>query len=229
MNSPEDPTRPVRRSTPEPEKTPDSTAMNAENTGPTPSPGAGSSREGTADSSRGGTAETASESSPRGASAGRTSAVQQPSGDATSGDRASQGPARTGRSRRESTSAEEPSATRKPAGTTQQPEPRHGTGTEEPTGEKEGGGRTAGIWLALILGAIVLVLLLIFILQNNAAAHFEYLGGQFELPLGVAMLLAAIAGALIMALVGSVRMIQMSLTIRRLRKQQEKMQRLAGR
>ncbi|MFC7457265.1 lipopolysaccharide assembly protein LapA domain-containing protein [Brachybacterium sp. GCM10030267] len=88
-----------------------------------------------------------------------------------------------------------------------------------------GGGTTAGLWIALILGAIVLVLLLIFVIQNSETAAFEYFNAQFDLPLGVAMLLAAIAGALVMALVGSVRMIQMSWTIRRLRKAQEKIHR----
>ncbi len=88
-----------------------------------------------------------------------------------------------------------------------------------------GGGKTATTWIALILGAIVLVLLLIFVIQNNQTAGFEYFSAQFDLPLGVAMLLAAIAGALVMALVGSVRMVQMGWTIRKLRKQQEKAQR----
>lgn len=84
------------------------------------------------------------------------------------------------------------------------------------------GGKTAGLWISLILGAVVLILLLIFVIQNNVKATFEYFGAQFDLPLGVAMLLAAIAGALVMALVGSVRMVQMSWTIRKLRKNQER-------
>jgi len=88
-----------------------------------------------------------------------------------------------------------------------------------------GGGKTAGVWIALILGAIVLVMLLIFVIQNNTPAAFVYFATEFQLPLGVAMLLAAIAGALVMALVGSVRMMQMGWTIRKLRKQQEKVQR----
>ncbi|MDN5820511.1 MAG: lipopolysaccharide assembly protein LapA domain-containing protein, partial [Brachybacterium sp.] len=87
------------------------------------------------------------------------------------------------------------------------------------------GGKTAGMWIGLILGAIILVMLLIFVIQNNVTAGFQYFGTEFDLPLGVAMLLAAIAGALVMALVGSVRMIQMSWTIRKLRKQQEKVHR----
>ena len=93
---------------------------------------------------------------------------------------------------------------------------------EEPSG---GGGKTAGLWISLILGAIVLVLLLIFVLQNNTTATFQYFSAQFELPLGIAMLLAAIAGALVMALVGSMRMIQMGWTIRKLRKQQDRIHR----
>lgn len=87
------------------------------------------------------------------------------------------------------------------------------------------GGMHIGLWIALILGAIVLVLLLIFIIQNNVSTQFQYFGAQFQLPLGVAMLLAAVAGALVMALVGSVRMIQMGLSIRKLRKNQEKIRR----
>ncbi|HJB10388.1 MAG TPA: DUF1049 domain-containing protein [Candidatus Brachybacterium merdavium] len=97
-----------------------------------------------------------------------------------------------------------------------------------PEAEPRSGGRTAGLWISLILGAIVLILLLIFIIQNNVPTRFEYFTAQFQLPLGVAMLLAAIAGALVMALVGSVRMVQMSWTIRRMRKQQEKIHRATG-
>ncbi|GAA4529896.1 lipopolysaccharide assembly protein LapA domain-containing protein [Brachybacterium paraconglomeratum] len=92
----------------------------------------------------------------------------------------------------------------------------------EPVGA---GGKTAGMWIGLILGAIILVLLLIFVIQNNVTAGFQYFGAQFDLPLGVAMLLAAIAGALVMALVGSMRMVQMSWTIRKLRKQQDRIHR----
>ena len=97
--------------------------------------------------------------------------------------------------------------------------------TPEPVADGGGGGKTAGMWIGLILGAIILVLLLIFVIQNNQTAGFQYFSAEFDLPLGVAMLLAAIAGALVMALVGSVRMIQMSWTIRKLRKQQDKIHR----
>ena len=109
-------------------------------------------------------------------------------------------------------------APRRRAETAEQPR------TPEIEDVKAGGGKTAGIWIALILGAVVLILLLIFVIQNNVQATFEYFGAQFDLPLGVAMLLAAIAGALVMALVGSVRIFQLSWTVRKLRKTQARIQ-----
>ena len=67
----------------------------------------------------------------------------------------------------------------------------------------------AVVWASLFVGVILMILLLVFIIQNNVSTKFDYFTWQFSLPLGVAMLLAALAGALIRALVGSVRMIQM--------------------
>jgi uncharacterized integral membrane protein len=71
-------------------------------------------------------------------------------------------------------------------------------------------GLSAAIWTALIVGALILVLLLIFILQNNVPARFQYFTWSFELPLGVAMLLAALAGILIAGIAGSVRIALLS-------------------
>ena len=70
--------------------------------------------------------------------------------------------------------------------------------------------------------APVLILLLVFIIQNNVATRFEYMAWTFSLPLGVAMLLSAIAGALIMALVGSVRMFSLGHRVRKLERERER-------
>ena len=86
-------------------------------------------------------------------------------------------------------------------------------------------GVTGGTWIALILGTLILVLLLIFILQNNVPADFAYFGFEFNLPLGVAMLFAAIAGVLIAALLGSVRLFKLSRRVRKLEKERETIKR----
>ena len=77
---------------------------------------------------------------------------------------------------------------------------------------------SGGVWVSLILGAVITVLLLVFIIQNNTASQFQYFGWNFSLPLGVAMLLAAIAGVLVAGIVGSVRIFILS---RRLKKVQK--------
>lgn len=83
-------------------------------------------------------------------------------------------------------------------------------------------GVSGTVWAALIVGVVVLILLLVFIIQNNVATQFEFLAWTFSLPLGVAMLLSAIAGALIMALVGSVRMFTLSHRLRKLERERER-------
>jgi uncharacterized integral membrane protein len=60
-----------------------------------------------------------------------------------------------------------------------------------------------------------LVFLLIFILQNLSRASVSFLGFGGTLPMGVAMLFAAVAGALLVALVGSARILQLRRGTRR--------------
>ncbi len=103
--------------------------------------------------------------------------------------------------------------------------PRPPVGTDPKLDEHQRQGITGGTWIALILGALILIMLLIFILQNNVPADFAYLGWTFQLPLGVAMLFAAIAGVLVMALFGSVRLIKQGHRVRRLEKERETIKR----
>lgn len=69
--------------------------------------------------------------------------------------------------------------------------------------------RTSGIWVASIAFAVLLLLLLIFILQNNRSVPLRFLGFDGSMPLGVAMLLAAVLGALIVAMAGVARVLQL--------------------
>ncbi|WP_406280529.1 lipopolysaccharide assembly protein LapA domain-containing protein [Nocardia sp. NBC_00881] len=69
--------------------------------------------------------------------------------------------------------------------------------------------RTGHTWTGLILGALILVVLLIFILQNLETVEVSLFFWHFSLPLGVAVLLSVIGGALVMALVGGARILQL--------------------
>jgi uncharacterized integral membrane protein len=65
------------------------------------------------------------------------------------------------------------------------------------------------LWVTLVAAAFVLLLLLIFILQNGQQAQVSFLGAHGSLPMGVALLLAAVFGVLLVALPGTVRILQL--------------------
>ncbi|MGB3483623.1 MAG: lipopolysaccharide assembly LapA domain-containing protein [Mycobacterium sp.] len=69
--------------------------------------------------------------------------------------------------------------------------------------------RAAALWGSLIVGFLVLIVLLIFIAQNTESAEFAFLGWHWSLPLGVAILFAAVAGGLLTVAVGAVRIFQL--------------------
>lgn len=69
--------------------------------------------------------------------------------------------------------------------------------------------RAAALWSSLILGFLVLIVLLIFIAQNTASTQFAFLTWRWDLPLGVAILFAAVCGGLITAFVSAARMFQL--------------------
>ena len=78
--------------------------------------------------------------------------------------------------------------------------------------------RISGLWVAVACFALVLLLLLIFILQNGRTVDIAYFGAHGHIPLGVALLLAAVCGALLVILAGAARMGQLRATARRHRR-----------
>jgi len=78
--------------------------------------------------------------------------------------------------------------------------------------------RTSGLWVAVGFFAVVLLLLLIFILQNGAQVSVNYLGAHGHLPLGVALLLSAVCGVLLVVLAGTARISQLRAAARRQRR-----------
>ncbi|WP_411734690.1 lipopolysaccharide assembly protein LapA domain-containing protein [Paeniglutamicibacter sp.] len=69
--------------------------------------------------------------------------------------------------------------------------------------------RAGVIWAFTIVAIVVLILLVIFMMQNQAQATVYFLGLQGEMALGVTMLLAAVGGAVVVAIVAAVRIIQL--------------------
>ncbi|PRQ12569.1 DUF1049 domain-containing protein [Corynebacterium sp. 13CS0277] len=70
-------------------------------------------------------------------------------------------------------------------------------------------------WVALIAGLLLLIGLLVFILQNQQKVEITLFTWTGTVPAGVGFLLAAILGALIMALVGGVRMLELRRQVKR--------------
>jgi len=75
--------------------------------------------------------------------------------------------------------------------------------------------RASALWSSLILGFLILIVLLIFITQNTASTAFTFINWHWNLPLGVAILLAAVAGGLVTALVSAARMFQLRRTAKK--------------
>jgi uncharacterized integral membrane protein len=75
--------------------------------------------------------------------------------------------------------------------------------------------RISGVWVAVIVATIVLVFLLIFILQNLGEVTVTFLGLSLVLPLGVALLFAAVIGAALVILIGAARILQLRRRVRR--------------
>ena len=69
--------------------------------------------------------------------------------------------------------------------------------------------RAAALWSALIAGFVILILLLVFILQNTASATVHFFAWEWNLPIGVGVLLAAVCGGLLTVAAGTARIVQL--------------------
>lgn len=69
--------------------------------------------------------------------------------------------------------------------------------------------RAAALWSALITGFVILIVLLVFIMQNTESTSINFFGWEWNLPVGVAILLAAVCGGLLTVAVGTARIVQL--------------------
>ncbi len=69
--------------------------------------------------------------------------------------------------------------------------------------------RIGGIWLAVGCFLVVLVFLLVFITQNDSLVNVSFFGAHANVYLGVALVLAAVCGALLVMFAGMARIMQL--------------------
>ncbi|WP_457974539.1 LapA family protein [Arthrobacter sp. D1-17] len=69
--------------------------------------------------------------------------------------------------------------------------------------------RAGMIWAAVASALVVLVLLIIFILQNQVLVQVKFFGLEGVVSLGLALFIAAVAGGVLVAMAGAARIIQL--------------------
>ncbi len=69
--------------------------------------------------------------------------------------------------------------------------------------------RLSGVWVGVLIGVVVLVVLLVFVLQNTTSVKVSLFSVSGHMPLGVALLLAAVGGVLLASAVSSLRILQL--------------------
>jgi uncharacterized integral membrane protein len=92
--------------------------------------------------------------------------------------------------------------------------PERPAAEQQPAIQRVRHSRAGTVWTALIIAAVILVLLLIFILQNSQQVQVSYFGLDGSLPLAVAILLGVAAGALLVVIPGTVRILQLRNNVR---------------
>ena len=95
--------------------------------------------------------------------------------------------------------------------------PIEGPGAGDPLpGERQT--RLSGAWTAIVVGLVALVVILVFILQNQATVEVTFLVFKGHLPLAVALLFSLILGAVIVVAFGAARILQLRMVAGRARR-----------
>ena len=69
--------------------------------------------------------------------------------------------------------------------------------------------RLSGYWAAIVVGLVVLLILIVFILENSQKVKISFFGAHAQLAEGVALLLAAVIGGLVVVFAGMARILQL--------------------
>jgi len=77
--------------------------------------------------------------------------------------------------------------------------------------------RASAAWVATGVALLLLVLLIVFILENSTRVEVHFLGMSGTIPLGMALLIAAVGGGVVVAIAGVARVTQLRMNARRTR------------
>jgi uncharacterized integral membrane protein len=80
-------------------------------------------------------------------------------------------------------------------------------------------GRPKAAWTAVTVGVLIALLLVVFIGQNTSKVEISFLGWDGDVSLAVSLLIAAVCGAAVVLLVGTIRIAQLRHAERHQRRQ----------
>jgi uncharacterized integral membrane protein len=75
--------------------------------------------------------------------------------------------------------------------------------------------KVSGVWIGLIATALFVILLIIFVAQNSRRVTIHFFGWHGQFSLALTILLAAVVGVLLVAIPGSLRILQLRRALRK--------------
>ena len=97
-------------------------------------------------------------------------------------------------------------------------QPQPGSAETSGSGRSPRMTRASAVWVAVAAALLLLVLLIVFIQQNPTKVEVQFLGMEGTLSLGMALLIAAVAGGVVVAIAGVARVTQLRMNARRTRR-----------
>ncbi len=95
------------------------------------------------------------------------------------------------------------------------PDPHGASAAARPGAVTRGRTRISAAFLGVCTAIVLLIVLLIFILENTESVKINFLGASGRVSLGVALLIAAVGGALVSGALGAARIVQLHVRARR--------------
>jgi uncharacterized integral membrane protein len=80
--------------------------------------------------------------------------------------------------------------------------------------------RAASFWVSVVITALILIALIIFLAQNSREISIHFLGWKGHISQAIALLIAAVCGALLVAIPASIRILQLRRGARKAARQQ---------